>query len=206
MQEVTTVYKMTFDGGDVCLDFINSGYDREAGVITERLHSYGNLLTLVERLGLFDQAVLSYLSELALTNEAEAATALDTTRKLRGLLYQLFESITQQTTGKLEDHVVSELNRAFQQALQFKVLSLGPGDVQFNFDAKAAALMAPVWRFVLSAYELLNDDEVRLIRQCARCAWLFVDKTKNHRKKWCSMASCGNRQKTQRYYLTQKKN
>jgi hypothetical protein len=134
MNEVTTVYTMTFDGGDACLDFINSGYDRKIGTITERLHAYQDLLILVERLTLFDENVLNNLKGLALANEKEAEIVLNTTRQLRALLYQLFESIAQQGTGKLEDHIVSELNWAFQQALQFKVLSVDRGEVQFKFN------------------------------------------------------------------------
>jgi hypothetical protein len=55
-----------------------------------------------------------------------------------------------------------------------------------------------------SAAALLVDrgDAVRL-KCCPSddCGWLFVDETGNARRRWCSMASCGNRSKARRHYL-----
>ncbi|WP_443691321.1 CGNR zinc finger domain-containing protein [Pseudomonas sp.] len=41
---------------------------------------------------------------------------------------------------------------------------------------------------------------VAKIKQCEGCTWLFIDTSKNHRRRWCSMATCGNRAKAQRHY------
>lgn len=204
MSEITTVYTMTFDGGNACFDFINSGYDRNKGVITERLNFYDDLLTLVKRLALFDDNTLRGLEKKALTDENATKKALDSTRKIRTLLYRLFESIAQQHSKKMELQLLKEANLLFAEALQFKVLMLDTHELQFRFDAERAALMAPAWQFVILAYELLETGDIQFIRQCAGCAWLFLDKTKNHRKKWCSMESCGNREKTKKYYANKK--
>ncbi len=32
------------------------------------------------------------------------------------------------------------------------------------------------------------------------CGWIFLDETKNARRKWCSMEACGNREKSKRNY------
>ncbi|MCK4450409.1 MAG: CGNR zinc finger domain-containing protein, partial [Anaerolineae bacterium] len=32
------------------------------------------------------------------------------------------------------------------------------------------------------------------------CDWLFVDASKNHSRRWCSMNMCGSRVKARRYY------
>jgi predicted RNA-binding Zn ribbon-like protein len=54
----------------------------------------------------------------------------------------------------------------------------------------------------LSAAELLTSDRVDRVRECASetCSWLFLDGSRNRRRKWCDMASCGNRAKARRYY------
>jgi predicted RNA-binding Zn ribbon-like protein len=31
--------------------------------------------------------------------------------------------------------------------------------------------------------------------------WLFIDASKNATRRWCDMASCGNRAKARRHYL-----
>ena len=55
-------------------------------------------------------------------------------------------------------------------------------------------LLAPV---VESAADLLTGADHALIHQCAGagCTLFFYDRTKNHRRRWCSTAVCGNRAK-----------
>jgi predicted RNA-binding Zn ribbon-like protein len=63
-----------------------------------------------------------------------------------------------------------------------------------------------LWAVARSAAELLTSDDLGRVRVCASetCAWLFLDKTKNHRRRWCDMRTCGNRDKARRYYARQK--
>lgn len=44
---------------------------------------------------------------------------------------------------------------------------------------------------------LLADGQFELVRQCEHpdCVLWFYDRTKSHRRRWCSMALCGNRHK-----------
>jgi predicted RNA-binding Zn ribbon-like protein len=45
--------------------------------------------------------------------------------------------------------------------------------------------------------DLVCNEDFRLIRACEgkACVLLFLDKTKSHARRWCSMALCGNRAK-----------
>ncbi|MDY7552284.1 CGNR zinc finger domain-containing protein [Pseudomonas sp. FG1] len=58
------------------------------------------------------------------------------------------------------------------------------------------------WRGMrtLGLHELLASDLVAKIKQCEGCTWLFIDTSKNHRRRWCAMATSGNRAKAQRHY------
>ena len=46
-----------------------------------------------------------------------------------------------------------------------------------------------------AAADLICHQDFRLIRSCAgsACTLLFLDRTKAHARRWCSMAVCGNR-------------
>jgi predicted RNA-binding Zn ribbon-like protein len=63
-------------------------------------------------------------------------------------------------------------------------------------------LNAPFWPLALAAAELLVSGDLGLVRECrsATCRWLFLDKSKNHSRRWCDMKTCGNRVKARRYY------
>jgi predicted RNA-binding Zn ribbon-like protein len=48
-----------------------------------------------------------------------------------------------------------------------------------------------------AAADLICNEDFRLIRACEghACTLLFLDRTKSHARRWCSMAVCGNRAK-----------
>jgi predicted RNA-binding Zn ribbon-like protein len=48
-----------------------------------------------------------------------------------------------------------------------------------------------------AAAELICNQDFRLIRSCggSACTLVFLDRTKAHTRRWCSMAVCGNRAK-----------
>ncbi|TSE08688.1 hypothetical protein C1D09_017140 [Mesorhizobium intechi] len=50
-----------------------------------------------------------------------------------------------------------------------------------------------------SALDLFRGDELSRLKQCPPddCQWLFIDRTKNSSRRWCDMATCGNRAKKQ---------
>lgn len=58
----------------------------------------------------------------------------------------------------------------------------------------AEELLAPLAE---AAAELLASGDFNLIRPCEspECTLWFLDRTKSHRRRWCSMALCGNRHK-----------
>jgi predicted RNA-binding Zn ribbon-like protein len=51
------------------------------------------------------------------------------------------------------------------------------------------------------------DEDRPAIRECAAgtCTWLFLDRSRSHRRRWCSMTSCGNREKVRRFYARKRK-
>jgi len=52
-------------------------------------------------------------------------------------------------------------------------------------------------RLAYAAAELLAEGDFSLVRKCesAECTLMFYDRTKSHKRRWCSMALCGNRHK-----------
>lgn len=58
-----------------------------------------------------------------------------------------------------------------------------------------------------SAVSILADSRERArLRICegADCGWLFIDESRAGRRRWCSMADCGNRAKAKRHYQKKK--
>ena len=57
-----------------------------------------------------------------------------------------------------------------------------------------ATLLLPVAEAI---GDLLTTEDFRLVRRCggSGCSLVFLDRTKSHGRRWCSMAWCGNRAK-----------
>jgi predicted RNA-binding Zn ribbon-like protein len=55
---------------------------------------------------------------------------------------------------------------------------------------------------VLRTDELLRSPDAARVHRCAGrgCAWLFVDTTRNHSRRWCRTDDCGNRERARRHY------
>lgn len=204
MKTVSTVTTMTLDGGTPCLDFINSGYDRVPGVVVERLHTYGDLLSLAARLELFNKTTLTRLRREARENTAAAATALQHAVHAREVLYKLFADAQEKKEGLTNASLLEDVNKLFAAALPYRVLVKEENGFIFRPMVETAGLMAPAWKLVILAYELAESGGLAFVRQCDGCGWLFYDNTKNHRRRWCSMESCGNEHKTKRYYQRKK--
>ena len=50
-----------------------------------------------------------------------------------------------------------------------------------------------------AAYDLLTGDHLARVKVCAGCHWLFLDRSKNGSRRWCSMEDCGTSAKMRRY-------
>lgn len=47
---------------------------------------------------------------------------------------------------------------------------------------------------------LTSADTLRRVTACGECRWVFVDTTRNHSRRWCDPADCGNRARQRRHY------
>lgn len=93
---------------------------------------------------------------------------------------------------------LAPLNAALAHASRHLVLVEDSGNGLSLQPRYAAAtpqqLLAPLAE---AAAELLATADFTLVRKCEdhTCTLWFLDRTKSHRRRWCSMALCGNRNK-----------
>ncbi|MBE2320608.1 ABATE domain-containing protein [Solirubrobacter sp. CPCC 204708] len=56
-----------------------------------------------------------------------------------------------------------------------------------------------VHRLAHAATQLISSEDLDRLRGCNDCCWLYLDRSKNRSRKWCSMADCGTNAKKRRY-------
>jgi predicted RNA-binding Zn ribbon-like protein len=150
-----------------------------------------------------DADVLTWLGEAGFAPDAAApAGLLAAARKMRELVRGLIHARKQ---GHALD--LAPLNDLLMQAQRHMELVKGE-DGALQLQARYAAdtperLLAPLAE---SAASLLAEGDFALIRKCEddTCTQWFLDRTKSHRRRWCSMAICGNRNKVASFRLRQK--
>ena len=130
-----------------------------------------------------------------------AARLFASTIAIREAIYEIFSALSQGDAAS--ERNLATLNEALGKAPARNRLARRDGDYGWQFEQSgisAPALLAPV---LWSAGDLVVRREHRRIRQCAndKCLWLFVDESKSGTRRWCDMASCGNRAKASRHYL-----
>ena len=94
---------------------------------------------------------------------------------------------------------VHELQRWLLDALgRAKVTSVMP----LTWSVELDSLAALADRLAVSVWLLLQRDSSGRLRECRddSCGWLFLDRSRNGSRVWCSSADCGNRSRARRHY------
>ena len=79
-------------------------------------------------------------------------------------------------------------------------LAPGPLSCRWLWSVRAAPVEAALGPIALAAIRLFTEGDFHRIRECGghACGWLFYDRSKSNRRRWCEMEVCGNRAKQRR--------
>ena len=76
----------------------------------------------------------------------------------------------------------------------------GP-DGRARLEPEAAGVVGALGRIVAAVFASMREPDWSRLKLCgsAACRWAFYDRSRNHSSRWCTMASCGNREKARRF-------
>ncbi len=189
----------------MCLDFINTLDDRFSDEPHELLKSYVDLARFGEDTGILTDLQLDRLFACSAQHPEEAQRALASAIQLREAMSEIFYALARKKP--MPAPALVTLNQHVQEASQHLQLVPAKSHFEWKFDSPMHDLYTPLWPIARDAAELLASDHLEFVRPCASktCEWLFLDESKNHRRRWCDMTKCGNRAKVKRFYTRQKK-
>ena len=204
MAQVRPKSPFEFTGGNPCLDFADTVDNRTSDHARELLTDYGRLLQWGEEAGVITAKTAERLRHLAAEVPGSAQTTLRNSIQLRDAVYDIFSAVAQRRV--IPSTALAILNKAVRQASQHTQLVHSNRRFIWEWIEPEGSLDSMLWPVSRAAAELLSGEDIANVRQCASetCSWLFLDRTKNHRRRWCDMKSCGNRAKARRYYQRQK--
>jgi len=74
-------------------------------------------------------------------------------------------------------------------------------DGKARLEPEAGGVAGAMGRLVATVFTAMADGDWSRLKLCgsSTCRWAFYDRSRNHSSRWCTMASCGNRQKARRF-------
>jgi predicted RNA-binding Zn ribbon-like protein len=123
----------------------------------------------------------------------------DDARALREALWQMFRRAARDR--KFAPRDVETLNLLLERFPAAGRIERSNGDWTMSWESQAGGAERIFYSIVKSAAELVASGRWRAVRECDSdtCTWMFLDTSKNHSRRWCEMARCGNRDKVQRF-------
>ncbi len=181
------------------LDFVNS----ESAIRgSDGLQDFERFVRWLEGAQLLEAERAASMRRRAREQPAGALAVLGDARRVRTVLRTLAERGV--GSHDVRADALAEINRVLGRSAGTRRLELtNDGTFMRTFvpvgDA-FAGLLIPV---VESAADALILGELIRVRRCAdpRCGRVFQDETKNGRRRWCDMATCGNRAKAARHRM-----
>jgi predicted RNA-binding Zn ribbon-like protein len=187
-----------FIGGDPALDFVNTVTGRDQSP-RDWLDSYARLVDWAALVNLFPRDVLQGLTKEAKKKTAEAMRALARAKSQREQLFALLTSIIRGRAPS-DDALASLRQRWLAGANSIELRLEGSRIVkQFRPEIDLDSIAKMI------AYRVVEDvltSPMERLRMCQgpNCSWLFIDRSKAGRRRWCDMAVCGNAAKSRRFY------
>lgn len=192
----------SFVGGSLCLDFANTQGGRDKTRDDERLPSYLAAIGWAHGANMVSEDEVRLLQAVALQKPVETARSLQQLRLFRESLYRLFSALASNQAIDPADEEC--LRRAVADAVNLANLQRHPDGCDWSIEVEDAGLNTLSSRIALDAQRLLLSSEMPYVRECERCTWLFVDRSKNKRRRWCKTETCGNRARAARHYQLKK--
>lgn len=186
-------------GERLWLDFVNTDEVRR-GVRADQLRDFEALVRFLEEAGALDEERGAGMRRRAQQQPAGAAAALVEARRTRAALRTLAEKGGGSDRARWD--ALGEINRVLgRSAGTRRVEPRADGTFVRSFVPVGDAFAGLIIPVVESAAESLIVGELRRVRRCgdARCSRVFLDPTRNGRRRWCEMATCGNRAKAARF-------
>jgi predicted RNA-binding Zn ribbon-like protein len=123
--------------------------------------------------------------------EADLKHAIAVREAIRGL-------VAANSGGKVYPLDVAILNEA---ATASRLRARFGADGKARLEPEAGGVAGGMGRIVAALYSAMADEGWGRLKLCGSqsCRWAFYDRSRNHSSRWCTMASCGNRQKAKRF-------
>ena len=184
----------------LCVRFVNTVDWRDDPVRrSDPLKSYSDLLHWASHAGAIPPRIAHQLAHEASQHPAAAQAAFTHAILLREALASVLAAAVQRSQPPADD--LRRFNAALGKSGEHLRLAGSKGAFHLDWDSESS-FERVLWPVVHSAADLVTSSDLQRLRtsEGEGCGWFFLDTTRNRSRRWCNMASCGNRAKVKRFY------
>ncbi len=201
----TKINAISLVGGVSVLDFLNTCDGRRPGTalttVVDKLSSLEDIVHWYLHAGLISPDEHQRFLGLIANGSWQHAAAFKQMIDFRETLYQLLLPIA--LGNGVDEDPLKALNERLVQTAPERLLVSTPVGVIWRWrssESLDAMLASLIGRVAVQAASLLTGPNLARLKACAtpNCDWLFVDLSKNGRRRWCQMNVCGSREKARR--------
>ena len=206
-QKVLFRHDFELSGGALCLDFANTVSNRNLPLKRcDDLAQYSDLLAFATQSRYFPLERARELLAISRIEPGLTTRAMEDTRNLREAIYRTFSGYVGHRRATVEDLTLIR-DVVIESWKHQRLAAAGRRYLWLTKQEKGVKLESVLWPIASSAAELLTSDRLKNVRMCEAktCAWLFLDDSRNHSRRWCDMKVCGNREKARRHYRREHK-
>jgi predicted RNA-binding Zn ribbon-like protein len=185
-------------GGDPSIDFVNTVSDW-SGECVDRLADASALVQWAKVAGLISSAELAAAKAEIAGDPKSAARVYDDACALRAALHAAFLAIA--TGARPAREALGVVGEFASRAMARSTLRAAKSGVERVWRDDVGALERIAFDLARRAEHILTETAPERLRLCDGdgCGWLFFDVSKNGRRRWCSMTSCGAAEKVRRF-------
>jgi predicted RNA-binding Zn ribbon-like protein len=186
-----------FLAGHPCLDFLNTRL-LVKGQPVELLPSLEEFLRWLTRAGRIDTKTVA--DALKRWNDsADGVRTVERARAFRETLRHMTEGLVRSRGVSTEG--VAAINFILAENDGNLRLERHGGGFRTRFAARPTSPITLLGALAEAAADLLSNAAIHLVRRCGNpdCVLFFYDTTRNHRRQWCSMSTCGNLMKVRAF-------
>jgi predicted RNA-binding Zn ribbon-like protein len=190
----TEIYRYQFVAGNLALDFINTvAYRLDPEKVRDHLQSAAEVRLWANQANLPDRDAINSCPPLS-------KIALLYARAVREQLFAIFRPIA--NDEPISADALRRLGNALHDCRAKQCLSIQGMEVRWVWRPGTGCLDFLLYPILTAATDLLTAVSRGLVRQCADegCGWFFLDRSNCRKRRWCSMADCGNRNKAREHY------
>jgi len=180
-------------GNRLCLDFVNLGF--VSGDPSEHAVFWDEFIDFLALKQIVSEERSRHIRAIVETEPQTAASLLEYAELLGKSLRLIFDASLKNHPCKTQ--WAEPINRILRVTEGHDELQLKGESWRLNFVAREEGLEWLLAAIARSGAELISDRSIQNLKQCANpdCRILFCDDSRTRRRRWCSMALCGNRSK-----------